>query len=283
MTLSPYLTVRGAARAIELYTNALGAREIYRLAEPSGRVGHAELEIGGQRLMLADEYPEIGVIGPQSRGGATSALHLDVPDVDALVAQAAAAGFQVLRPATDEFWGERGAKLADPFGHVWHVSTKIEEVSPEEMQRRWDAILAQAPAAGAGEKPVPKIPPAPPGFHTVTPYLQVQRAEELLEWVKQALGASELFRTTGSAGGLHAEVEIGDSKLMIGGSPGMEHPEIPAAIYLYVHDVDAAYQRVLDAGGTGVMPPADQPYGDRNAHVRDPFGNTWYLAARLTG
>lgn len=156
MNLSPYLTVRGAARAIELYTQAFGAREIYRLTEPSGRIGHAELTIGGQRLMLADEYPEIGIVGPQSRGGATSALHLDVPDTDAVVAQAAAAGFRVLRPPADELYGERAAKLEDPLGHVWHVSAKIEEVSPEEMQKRWDALFAQASEGGTSEETEPK-------------------------------------------------------------------------------------------------------------------------------
>jgi PhnB protein len=138
----PYLHVKGAADAIAFYQKAFGAVETLRLAEPDGRIGHAEIQIDGARIMLADEFPEHGILGPQSLGGTSVGIHLTVPDVDALAERAMAAGAKLARPIKDEFYGERGGKLEDPFGHVWHVMTPIEEVSAEEMQRRYDALLA---------------------------------------------------------------------------------------------------------------------------------------------
>ena len=138
----PYLHVKGAASAIEFYRQAFGATEVLRLSEPDGRIGHAEIEIGGARIMLADEFPEHGIRGPQSLGGTSVGLHLTVPDVDALAERAVAAGAKLARPIKDEFYGERGGKLEDPFGHVWQVMTHQEDVPAEEMQRRYDALLA---------------------------------------------------------------------------------------------------------------------------------------------
>ena len=120
------------------------------------------------------------------------------------------------------------------------------------------------------------VNPIREGFHTITPYLMVPGAANLIEFVKQAFGATELYRDTGSAGGMHAEVRIGDSMLMIGGTLNTE--AMPAAIYLYVEDVDTIYRRALQAGATSIAEPADQPYGDRNAGVKDSFGNIWYIA-----
>ncbi len=114
------------------------------------------------------------------------------------------------------------------------------------------------------------------GFHTVTPYLTVQEAPALIEFVKQAFAASECLRTTGSAGGIHAEVKIGDSMVMIGGAARGE--TWTAALHLYMDNVDAVYQRALQAGASSVMEPTDQPYGERVAGVKDPFGNLWYIA-----
>lgn len=142
--VTAYLIVKGAARALDFYRRALGATEIYRLAEPSGRIGHAEFRIGGSTLMLADEYPDWGALSPASLGGTPVKLHLRVDDVDAFMKRAVAAGATELRAPKDEFFGERSGMLADPFGHQWHVSTRIEDVSPEEMQRRFTAVLSAA-------------------------------------------------------------------------------------------------------------------------------------------
>jgi PhnB protein len=139
----PYLHVKGAARAIEFYQQAFGATEVLRLTEPGGRIGHAEIRIGESRVMLADEYPEHGIRGPRSLGGASASLSLSVEDVDAVVARAVTAGAKLLRPVEDQFYGERTGKLEDPCGHVWQVSTPIEEISTEEMRRRFDAMYHQ--------------------------------------------------------------------------------------------------------------------------------------------
>ena len=140
--LSAYLVVKGAARAIDFYTRVFGATELYRLTEPSGKVGHAELELGGARFMLADEYPDFGALSPVTIGGSPISMHLYVDDVDALVKRAEEAGATLLRPLKDEFFGDRTAMVSDPFGHKWHLATRVEDVSPEEMQRRWRAALA---------------------------------------------------------------------------------------------------------------------------------------------
>jgi PhnB protein len=138
--LTPYLVVRGADRAIDFYGRTFGAVEDFRLSEPGGKVGHAELLLGGGRLMLADEYPDFGALGPASVGGTPVTLHLYVPDVDAVMARAEALGATVLRAAKDEFYGDRSGMLLDPFGHRWQIATRGEAVSPEQMQQRWNAM-----------------------------------------------------------------------------------------------------------------------------------------------
>jgi uncharacterized glyoxalase superfamily protein PhnB len=140
--LFAYLRVKDAPRAITFYVEAFGAKEKFRLVEPGGRVGHAELELGPATLMLSEEYPEHDLLGPQSVGGTTVTLHLHVDDADRAIARAVAAGATLLRPPQDAFYGERGGTVRDPFGHEWLLGHSIEEVTPEEMQRRYDALLA---------------------------------------------------------------------------------------------------------------------------------------------
>lgn len=140
-TAIPYLCVQDAAGALDFYAKAFGATEALRLSEPGGKVGHAEIQIDGARMMLSDEYPDYGVLSPKTLGGAGMSIHLNVDDVDAFVARAVAAGATLKKPPEDQFYGERTAKLEDPFGHTWQVTTTIEEVSVEEMQRRYDALI----------------------------------------------------------------------------------------------------------------------------------------------
>lgn len=137
----PYLSVRNAARAIEFYAAAFGAVEVYRMTEPGGRVGHAEMEINGQKLMIAEEYPEYGSVGPESLGGTSVSLTMYVSDVDAGVERAVQAGAKLERPVADQFFGCRTGWLADPFGHRWALQTQIEIVSPEEIQKRFEAMM----------------------------------------------------------------------------------------------------------------------------------------------
>lgn len=136
-----YLRVADAAAAIDFYQRAFGAEEKLRLTEPSGRIGHAELRIGPATLMLSDEFPEYELHGPKHLGGTTFAIHLHVDDADQLMARAVAAGATVLRPLADQFYGERSGTIRDPFGHEWLLGHAIEAVSPEEMQRRYSALL----------------------------------------------------------------------------------------------------------------------------------------------
>jgi uncharacterized glyoxalase superfamily protein PhnB len=137
----PYLHVRNAAGAIDFYTRAFGAREKLRLTEPGGRVGHAELDFGGMTLMLADEFPEYGIQGPQASGRTTVTIHLHVDDADEVIRRAAENGAVVEREPRDEFYGERSGVVRDPFGHRWGIGHSIEEVSPAEMQRRYDELM----------------------------------------------------------------------------------------------------------------------------------------------
>jgi len=142
--LFPYLRVRGAARAVEFYRQAFGATEKFRLVEPGGRVGHVELNFGAMTLMLSDEYPEYGIFGPETVKGTTVTLHLHVDDADQVIRGAVQAGGTLVRPPKDEFHGERSGTVRDPFGHEWNIGHSLEQVSPEEMQRRYTEMLARS-------------------------------------------------------------------------------------------------------------------------------------------
>jgi PhnB protein len=133
----PYLRVRDAQAAIEFYTKVFGATEQMRLAEPGGRVGHAELLFGKQLVMVSEEYPEYGIYGPEHFGGTGSSIHLHVDNVDELTQAAVEAGAKLLMEPKDQFYGERAAKVLDPFGHEWLLGSHIEDMTPEEMQRRF--------------------------------------------------------------------------------------------------------------------------------------------------
>jgi PhnB protein len=138
-TVTPYLIIKGAAQAIDFYKKAFGARELLRLADPSGHVGHAEIQVGNSPIMLADEYADMGYRGPQAYGGTSISILLYVENVDARFQQAVAAGATVLRPVVDQFYGDRSGTLKDPFGHVWTLATHTEDVPMEEIERRFAA------------------------------------------------------------------------------------------------------------------------------------------------
>lgn len=142
-SVTPYLIVRGAARAIEYYARAFGATERFRIDAPGGKIGHAELLIGDSPVMLADEYPEMGHVGPEALGGAAVSMMLYVDDADAVFARAVAAGGVEVRPVQDQFYGDRTGTLRDPFGHVWSIGTHKEDLSPEEIVRRHEEFVAK--------------------------------------------------------------------------------------------------------------------------------------------
>ncbi len=138
--VTPYLTIKGAAAAIDFYKKAFGAVEVVRMPQPDGRIGHAELKFGDSFVMLSDEFPEMQVVGPRTLGNTSVGLLLYVDDVEKTVEQAVALGAKIIKPVQDQFYGDRNATLEDPFGHKWTVATHIEDVTPEEMKQRMAAM-----------------------------------------------------------------------------------------------------------------------------------------------
>lgn len=135
-SVTPYLIVREAAKALDFYKKALNAKELLRMDGPDGKIGHAEIKVGDSPIMLADEFPAMGFRSPQSLGGAGVSLMIYVEDVDARFNQAVSAGAKVLRPVKDQFYGDRSGTVEDPFGHVWTISTHKEDLSMEEIRKR---------------------------------------------------------------------------------------------------------------------------------------------------
>jgi len=198
-----------------------------------------------------------------------------VDDVDGFVDHAVAEGARLITAPSNQFYGDRTGHVADPFGYTWAISTRVEEMSVEEMHRRMAAEMGQQTARTAASF-------IPAGFHTVTPYVVVRDAPGLIGFMRNTFGAEELRRGSGSGGGIHAEVRVGDSTLMIGGGAAGDRPwtgdEWRTAFHVYVPDTDAVFKQAIDAGGTSMGEPTDQPYGERSAGVKDPYGNVWYIA-----
>jgi PhnB protein len=144
-TLTPFLTVRDARRAIDFYKQAFGAVERGAMDGPDGKVMHAELQIGDSRIMLSDEYPSFGALSPQSLGGTGMGLHIYIDNVDAAFDRAVKAGAKVEMPVADMFWGDRYGKLTDPFGHKWSIGTRVKNMSSDEIQKAQDEFMASMP------------------------------------------------------------------------------------------------------------------------------------------
>lgn len=144
-TVTPYIIVRGAAKALEFYQKAFGAKELFRMQLPNGRITHAEMKIGDSPVMLTEEMPELSCHcqSPETLGGSPVFLYLYVENVDALAESAIAAGAKVVSPLQDHFYGDRSCGLLDPFGHIWHISTHVEDVPPEELRIRAEAFTKQ--------------------------------------------------------------------------------------------------------------------------------------------
>ena len=135
-TLTPYIIVDDASRAIAFYKRAFAAREVMRLDGPNARIGHAELEIGDSKIMLADQFPDFGAHAPAHYGGSPVSLHLYIADADATVARAVEAGATIVRAVENQFYGDRLGTIKDPFGHIWHVATRKENLTMDELRRR---------------------------------------------------------------------------------------------------------------------------------------------------
>lgn len=270
---APRLTFKDAAQAIAFYQHAFEAKEGVRFEGEAG-VGHAEIMIGDSVIMLCEEWPEGGRFSAETLGESPVSLHITVPDVDRFVEQAVAAGAKLTAAVRDEGYGQRNGTLVDPFGYVWAVSTPTEMLPAEEIDRRFRARTGSKPKKSS-------VAAVPEGYLTVTPYPIAQDAPALIEFIKRVFGAKEKVRSIGSAGGIHAELHIGDSTMMMGGGgPGLSWrgDSIPMAFHVYVPDCDATYGKALAAGASSISEPADQSYGERSGGVKDVAGNHWYIA-----
>jgi PhnB protein len=275
-TAAPRIAFKNAAKAIEFYKNALGAKETFRF-EVGSNIPHAVLEIGDSSIHVTDEWPEGGRFSAETLGHSPISLDITVPDVDSFAEHAIAAGMKVIRPLQDQFYGFRDITMADPFGYSWTVNTLKETMSVDEMHRRMNKMM-EGPEGG--KMPGKGVPHIRPGFRMLTPYLVAENGIALLDFVKNAFGAEETLRAEMPTG-VHGEVRIGDSILMLGGGlPGKKFAGSlqPGALHMYVKDADAMYQQALKAGAKSIDPPVDQNYGERSATVQDSSGNLWYIA-----
>jgi len=268
-TVMARLRVKNAPAAIEFYQKAFNAREIMRF-EVQGVVAHANLAVGNAALLIAEESPEFP--GPSTLGGSPVAMVLDVDNADTAVERALAAGATLVMPVADQFYGDRTGQIADPFGYTWAINQRIEDLTLEEMHRRFDAWK---------KSEQPRRPFARAGFRMVTPYVVATNAIGLVDFMKDLLGAEEKFRAVAPAGGLHCELKVGDSMMMVGGGGeglAWRGEAGPMPFHVYVPDVDAAYRKAMEAGCQSFDPPSDHEWGERSANIKDPFGNFWYLA-----
>jgi PhnB protein len=273
-TANACLVVRDAPRAIEFYKTAFGATELMRMDDPDGNLIHAQIKIGDSPIDIAPEQGKYNR-SPQSLGGSTVPIGLYIEDVDAFAERAIAAGAKVIFPIDDWFYGDRSGRLEDPFGHMWIVSTHKEDVTAGEMTNRaaeWIKAMPSAPP----QKPAAEVPGAPEGYHSITPYLQVKGAAKLIDFLADAFGAEEIFRVPRGDEIAHAQLKVEGSMIEVADAIDKYQPN-PTAIWLFVKDADAVYARALKAGATSLHQPADQDYGDREASVKDPFGNHWYI------
>ncbi|HTT20638.1 MAG TPA: VOC family protein [Candidatus Sulfotelmatobacter sp.] len=277
VTAIPRLAFREPAKAIEFYQRALGAKEKFRF-QVGDSIPHAELTIGDSSINVTGEWPEGGRFSAETLGHSPVWMSIQVADVDGFTKHAVAEGMKLVREPKDQFYGHRDAMLEDPFGYTWSVFTVTEEMPVEEMHRRMQG-LTHGPEGGeaAGKK---GVSPVPRGFRTVTPYLVAADGLALLDFVHKAFDAEEIMRAVMPTG-VHGEMRIGDTTLMMGGGlPGKKFPGTlqPGALHVYVEDADAVTAKAVSAGAILIDELRDQEYGERSSTVRDPHGNFWYIA-----
>lgn len=262
-SIRPYLLVPDADGLISFLQETLNAELLGRYPDAEGRVMHAALRVG-------DSLIEMGEPGAEYKAR-PMALHIYLDDVDGAYNRALAAGATSTLPPTDQAYGDREGGVKDRWGFAWYLATHQENVSEEELQLRF---------AGSGSKTRKQagVGPRPAGYRTVTPFLHARGARNLITFLENAFGA-KVEHVTEMPGRevAHAGVRIGNSMIELGEAHGESQP-MPAAIHLFVDDVDASYERALKAGATSVEPPADKPYGERGAFVIDPFENQWFIA-----
>jgi PhnB protein len=274
---TPYLAVRGGVDALAWYAEALGASEAFRVVGDDGRLGHAELHIGGARLMLSDEYPEIGVHSPAGLDGTSVAVHLEVPDVDKLFARAVAAGATALTEPADQPHGSRHGTLLDPFGHRWMLSQSIEDLDLAAYARRAEGsgFSVQPGAAPAGGGPQGGEPGIWAGLSYRDAPAGIRFLVDVLGFEVQTLATDpddpEVV--------VHAEVRWPEGGVVQAGTYVADNEFMQApgdqAIYVVTRDPHAVWERCRAAGVEVVRPPEEPHYhpGGMVFAVRDPEGN----------
>ena len=280
VTATPRLAFRDPAKAIEFYTRALGAKEKFRF-QVGNDIPHAELIIGDSSINVTGEWPEGGRFSAETLGHTPVWMSIQVPDVDAFTKHAVAEGMKLVREPKDQFYGHRDAMLEDPFGYTWTAFAVVEAMSVEEMHRRMQGMMKGSEGGTMPAEKGPKVNPVPRGFRMVTPYLVAADGPALIDFVKDAFGAEEIMRAETPSGGVHGEVRIGDSMMMVGGGiPGKNFPGQlkQSALHVYVKDADAVTAQAVAAGATLIDPVRDQEYGERSSTVKDAAGNFWYIA-----
>ena len=280
-TAAPRLTFKDAAKAIEFYKRAFGARETFRF-EVGGGIAQAEIAIGDSTFFLTEEWPDGGRFSAETLGNSPVWLTICTGHVDSFARIAIAAGMKVKRPIQDQFYGHRDVLLTDPFGYTWSVFTVKEEMSIEEMHRRMQATPAapetsKAPPAHETRAVSTGVPFKRPGFRAVSPYILVPGASQFIEFLKAAFGGQETGRVPLPNGKImHAEVRLGDSTIELSDGNDQFSPT-PVTIHLTVPDPEAAHRSAVNAGGLSLYEPSMQFFGEYEGGIRDPFGNEWYI------
>jgi uncharacterized glyoxalase superfamily protein PhnB len=248
-TITPYLIASDVPHLINFITRVFDAEETQRFTGGSGGGIHAEVRVGNSMLMIGGGGPGLSWKG----SSAPTSFHIYVKDVDATYARAIAAGAASINEVVDQAYGERSGSVQDEAGNHWYIA--------------YPTYL--------GDKYTPDA------VQTVQVFLHPSKAAPVADFLTRAFGAQELGRFTSPDGVVqHTSVKIGDSTLEMADAHGIFQP-MPTTFYLYVPDPDAVYASALEAGATSLYPVADQPYGDRNGGVKDPFGNTWYIGKRI--
>jgi uncharacterized glyoxalase superfamily protein PhnB len=239
-SVTPYIVIKGAARFIEFLKAAFGGTERLRVPLPDGSLMHAEVAVGNGIIETGDANDQYPA--------APTDVHLYVDDADATYDLAVQAGATSIYPVADQPWGDRQGAVKDPFGNHWYIA----------MVKGWT--------------------PGPEGFRTVQPYLHLRDAHKLVPFVEAAFGAEAMGVAKSPQGAvLHGTIRIGNATLEFDEAHGEFQPK-PCHLHVYVPDADAVYAQALRAGATSVETPQDKPYGDRSAGVKDPFGNSWFIA-----
>ncbi len=243
-SITPYLVISKAPELIDFMKRAFGAEERFRMKRPGTEtIMHAEVKIGDSMIELADANPQFRPT--------PASMVLRVGDVDGVYARALEAGATATQPVADQDYGTRGGSVTDSSGNSWHIFKPVE--GNEIFER----------------------------LRSVTPYMNPVRTSEMIDFLRQAFGAEEVYRAQSPEGAiLHAQMRIGDSIIGMGDAHGPYQP-MPCTLHLYVPDADAVYEQALRAGASSIQPVVEQPYGDRSGGVTDPFGNRWFIATHI--